>query len=63
MSNQSNAKKVPDFNVFQIMEIPGRDNAKFYDVGTGFKNRDGSINLITVHGTFRISEVKQKAGK
>ncbi len=59
MPNQNNTKKTPDFNVAQIMEIPGRDKAKFYDVGVGFKNSDGSINIMTVHGTLRISEVKE----
>lgn len=56
----SNEKNVPDFNVSQIMEIPGRDKAKFYNIGVGFNNKDGSINLMTVHGTIRISQVEEK---
>ncbi len=63
MASSNNAKKRPDFNVSQIMNIEGRDKAKFYDVGVGFKNSDGSINIMTVHGTFRISEVKENSGK
>ncbi len=59
MANQNNTKKTPDFKVSQIMEIPGRDKAKFYDVGVGVKNSDGSSNGMTVHGTLRISEVKE----
>ncbi len=63
MPSNSTDKKVPDFNVSQIMEIPGRSKAKFYSVGVGFKNSDGSINLMTVHGVFRISLVEEKSGK
>ncbi|MES9905241.1 MAG: hypothetical protein ABW168_21515 [Sedimenticola sp.] len=60
---QSTSKNVPDFNVSQIMEIPGKDKAKFYTVGVGYHNSDGSINLMTVHGNFRISAVKPSNSK
>ncbi len=59
----SNKPNTPDFQVSQIMEIPNRDKAKFYNVGVGFKNSDGSINIMTVHGTMRISEVTERLEK
>lgn len=56
-------KNVPEFRVSQIIEIPGREKAKFYEVGVGFTNGDESINIMTVHGTFRISKVKPREDK
>ena len=47
----------PDYAVFQIIEIEGRDKDKFYEIGVAFDNTkadDGSINLMTVHGKLQL---------
>ena len=51
----------PEFEVFQIVEIEGRDKSKFYPIGVAFTNTkaaDGSINLMTVHGKLQLRVVK-----
>ncbi|MCP4232152.1 MAG: hypothetical protein GY770_01010 [Aestuariibacter sp.] len=59
MATSKNNQKgqVPEFEVFQIMDIEGRDKGKFYPIVVGFTNTradDGSINLMTVHGKLQI---------
>ena len=65
-SNNSQKGQVPEFEVFQIVEIEGRDKDKFYPIGVGFTNTnaaDGSINLMTIHGKLQIRLPKSKASK
>ncbi len=62
-STQNNDSKniIPEFEVFQIVEIEGRDKSKFYPIGVAFTNTkadDGSINLMTVHGKLQLRIVK-----
>ncbi len=59
----SNKPNTPDFQVSQIMGLPNRDKAKFYNVGVGFKSKDNSINIMIAHGTKWISEVTEKQDK
>jgi len=66
MATQSNSQKgkAPEYEVFQIVEIEGRDKGKFYPIGVGFTNTnaaDGSINLMTIHGKLQIRVPKPKA--
>ena len=51
----------PDYAVFQIIEIEGREKDKFYEIGVAFDNTkadDGSINLMTVHGKLQLRIVE-----
>jgi len=60
---QGTKGQVPEFEVYQIVEIEGRDKGKFYPIGVGFTNTkaaDGSINLMTVHGKLQIRIPKSK---
>ncbi len=60
-TNTSAAPKVPDYEVFQIMDIEGRDKDKFHGIGVAFTNTkadDGSINLMTVHGKLQLRPIK-----
>ncbi len=62
-TNTSAAPKVPDYEVFQIMDIEGRDKGKFYETGVAYINTkagDGSINLMTVHGKLQLRPVKPR---
>ena len=64
----SNSKKgqAPEFDVFQIMEIEGREKGKFFNIGVGFTNqlaKDGSINLLTVHGKLQLRLPKKPDSK
>ena len=55
--------QIPEFEVYQIIEIEGREKGKFYPIGVGFTNvkaDDGSINLMTVHGKLQIRIPKSK---
>ena len=65
MATQTNNQKgqKPEFEVYQILDIEGRDKGKFYPIGVGFTNTnaaDGSINLMTVHGKLQIRLTKSK---
>ena len=53
----------PDYAVFQIVEIEGREKDKFYEIGVAFDNTkadDGSINLMTVHGKLQLRIIEDK---
>ena len=59
--NNDSKNITPEFEVFQIVEIEGRDKSKFYPIGVAFTNTkadDGSINLMTVHGKLQLRIVK-----
>ena len=53
----------PDYAVFQIVEIEGREKDKFYEIGVAFDNTkadDGSINLMTVHGKLQLRIIEDQ---
>ncbi len=53
----------PDYAVFQIIEIEGREKNKFYEIGVAFDNTkadDGSINMMTVHGKLQLRIIEDK---
>ena len=65
MAKSSKTREVksikPDYAVFQIIEIEGREKDKFYEIGVAFDNTkadDGSINLMTVHGKLQLRVIK-----
>ncbi len=62
-SSETTKGQIPDYEVFQILDIEGRDKGKFHEIGVGFNNvkaDDGSINIMTVHGKLQLRVVKIK---
>ena len=67
MAKSSKTREVksikPDYAVFQIIEIEGREKNKFYEIGVAFDNTkadDGSINLMTVHGKLQLRIIEDE---
>ena len=63
MTSSTNTPKVPDFEIFHITDIEGKDKGKFHNVGAGFINTnadDGYINFLTVYGKLQVRLVKPK---